>query len=124
MKEILLTSSVLIGVVMVLRWLLRGKVRQRLLYAAWLLVALRLLVPIQFGQWSLSLNTLTETVTEHSEALQHAEEIIQSPVVDPFYQVLYEELEQEYRDKGLDTENPDVKLAIRTGCIRSCGRLN
>ena len=112
MKEILLTSSVLIGVVMVLRWLLRGKVRQRLLYAAWLLVALRLLVPIQFGQWSLSLNTLTETVTEHSEALQHAEEIIQSPVVDPFYQVLYEELEQEYRDKGLDTENPDVKLEI------------
>jgi len=112
MKEILISASVLIGLVLLLRLILRGKVRQKLLYAAWLLVALRLLVPIQFGQWSFSLNTLTQTVTEQSETFQYAEEIIQSPVVDPFYQVLYEDLEQEYQDKGMDTENPDVKLEI------------
>ncbi len=72
MKEILLTSSALSGVVMLLRWLLRGKVRQKLLYTTWLLVALRLLIPIQFGQWSFSLNTLAETVTEHSPTIQQA----------------------------------------------------
>lgn len=113
MKEILITSSVLILLVLVLRFLLRGKVRQKLLYAAWLLVALRLLVPIQFGQWSFSLNTLTETVTEQSQTFQKAEQILQSPVVkDTSYQVRYEDLKKEYQAQGLDTEKPDVKLEI------------
>ena len=113
MKEILITSSVLILLVLVLRFLLRGKVRQKLLYAAWLLVALRLLVPIQFGQWSFSLNTLTETVTEQSQTFQKAEQILQSPVVkDSSYQVRYEDLKKEYQAQGLDTEKPDVKLEI------------
>ena len=35
MKEVLITSSILIAVIMLLRWLLRGKVSQRLIYAAW-----------------------------------------------------------------------------------------
>lgn len=46
MKEILLTSSILILVLGVLRYLLRGRINLHLQYALWLLVALRLLVPI------------------------------------------------------------------------------
>ena len=88
MKEILITSSVLILLVLVLRLILRGKVRQKLLYAAWLLVALRLLVPIQFGQWSFSMNTLTETVTEQSETFQQAEQLLHLPSVAVMYNVL------------------------------------
>lgn len=80
MKEILISSSLLILLVLLLRWLLRGKVRQKLLYAAWLLVALRLLVPVQFGQWSYSVTSLTQTVAEQSETIQQAEQILQTPV--------------------------------------------
>lgn len=45
MREIILTSSVLITVITLLRRLLRGKISPRLQYALWLLVALRLLLP-------------------------------------------------------------------------------
>ena len=123
MKEIVISSSALILLILLLRLILRRRVRQKLLYAVWLLVAVRLLVPFQFGQWSFSFNSLTQTVTEHSETIQYAEEMIQSPVVEPFYQVLYENLEQEYQDQGKDTENPDVQLEIEKQIPRSAPTL-
>lgn len=46
MMEWIVTSSVLILVVLVLRALLRGKISLRIQYALWLVVAVRLLVPI------------------------------------------------------------------------------
>ena len=46
MKEIIITSSVLILVVLLLRRLLRGKISLRLQYALWVLVLLRLLLPV------------------------------------------------------------------------------
>ncbi len=68
MKEILITSSVLILVLLVLRLIFGKKVRRSIIYAAWALVALRLLIPIQIGQFDFSVLTaarpLTETVTE------------------------------------------------------------
>lgn len=112
MKEILLTSSVLIGVVMVLRWLLRGKVRQKLLYAAWLLVALRLLVPVQFGQWSFSLNTLTETVTEHSPTIQQAQQVLTTPIAGPSKEEVRQQLTQQYQEQGLDLKAPEVQVQL------------
>lgn len=45
MKEIILTSSVLILILMALRRLLRGKLNPTFQYSLWLLVALRLLIP-------------------------------------------------------------------------------
>lgn len=114
MKEILLTSSVLIGVVMVLRWLLRGKVRQKLLYAAWLLVALRLLIPIQFGQWSFSLNTLTETVTQHSPTIQQAQQVLTTPVAGPSKEEVRQQLTEQYREQGLDLKVPEVQVQLET----------
>lgn len=112
MKEILITSSVLIAVVLLLRWMLRGKVRQKLLYGAWLLVALRLLVPFQLGWWSFSLNTLTQTVTEQSETLQQAEQMLQTPVAGPSKEVLIQELKQEYLQMGLDPETPELQAQL------------
>ena len=44
--EILVTSSILIVVLTVLRFVLRGKIRPKVQYAMWLLVALRLLMPV------------------------------------------------------------------------------
>ena len=71
MKEVLITSSVLIVVLLILRVLFAKKVRRTWIYAAWLLVVLRLLIPIQIGELSFSVLTmakpLTETVQEFSD---------------------------------------------------------
>ena len=46
MKEILITSTVLILCVLLIRRVFREKISSRLQYALWLLVAIRLIVPI------------------------------------------------------------------------------
>ncbi len=45
MKEIIITSSVLILCIMLIRIIFKGRISSRLRYALWLLVALRLIVP-------------------------------------------------------------------------------
>ena len=60
MREVLLTSSVLILTLVALRQLLRGHVSLRLQYALWLLAAVRLLVPVQLGQSSFSVISLLD----------------------------------------------------------------
>ena len=45
----IVSSSVLILVVIALRYVLRGKLSLRMQYALWLLVLVRLLVPVSFG---------------------------------------------------------------------------
>lgn len=46
MKEIIITAAVLILCILLIRRIFRGKVSSRLLYALWLLAALRLVIPI------------------------------------------------------------------------------
>ena len=46
MKEILITSTVLIFCVLLIRRVFRGKINSRLQYALWLLVAVRLMIPV------------------------------------------------------------------------------
>lgn len=60
MKEVLLTSGVLILVLAALRRLMRGRISLRLQYALWLLAAVRLLVPAPIGHSALSLLNWTE----------------------------------------------------------------
>lgn len=60
MIQIIISSSVLILVLVALRKLLRGKISLRLQYALWLIVAVRLLVPVQFGTVSFSLSSISE----------------------------------------------------------------
>lgn len=55
MMEWILSSSALILLVMLLRYLLRGKISLRLQYALWALVLARLLVPVSFGGSDLSI---------------------------------------------------------------------
>lgn len=62
MSEILCTSCVLIPVILLLRALLGKKISMRLRYALWLLVALRLLLPVQFGHSALSVQNVMQSV--------------------------------------------------------------
>ena len=64
MTEILVTSSVLIVVIALLRLVLRGKISQRVQYALWLLVAVRLLVPVSFVGSPVSVMNAVEPVAE------------------------------------------------------------
>lgn len=60
MKEILLSSSVLILVILLIRVLFRERISRKLMYSLWLLAAIRLLVPFHIGASSLSILTLAD----------------------------------------------------------------
>ncbi len=90
MISILLSSSILILVVTLARLVLRRKVSQRLIYGLWLLVALRLLIPVEFGQWDYSFSTAARP------AAQQVQQAVQRPISGPDQEVLYQQLLQEY----------------------------
>ena len=77
MKEILLTSSVLILALIALRQLLGKHVSKGFQYALWGLVLLRLLIPVQFGSLSFSITSLTQD----SEPIAVIEHQLSQPMV-------------------------------------------
>ncbi len=64
MIEVLITSSVLIAVIVLLRQALRGRIRPGLQYALWGLVLLRLLVPVSWFQSPVSVAGAMEPAIE------------------------------------------------------------
>ena len=67
MRVVLITSTLLILILILLRHLLRGRISLRLQYALWLLAALRLLVPVQIGSSALSALHLVQQVEQRVE---------------------------------------------------------
>lgn len=68
MMELIITSSVLILVVIVLRHFLKGKISLRLQYALWVLVLLRLLVPINFFSSAISVMNAVQKASAYAYA--------------------------------------------------------
>lgn len=71
-----ISSSVLILVIIIMRHIFRRKISLRLQYALWLLVAVRLLVPISFGSSMLSIENISDKVSgvqEISNRLDYAD---------------------------------------------------
>lgn len=62
MTEWIITSSALTALVILIRYVLRGKIGLRLQYGLWLLVLVRLLLPISFGHSPVSVLTGAEQV--------------------------------------------------------------
>lgn len=106
MKQILLTSSVLILAILLIRWILRKRVSKRLIYATWLLVALRLLIPFQFGHSEYSVVAVTEKLEQRSESIQQLEQTFQEPVAGPSREELYQQTLQNYHEQTQQTQ-PD-----------------
>jgi len=85
MTELIITSSVLILVVIILRHFLKGKISLRLQYALWILVLLRLIVPVTFDspisvmnavERSTTYKTMKHTLIEtrfYSDMIRHSE---------------------------------------------------
>ncbi|MCI8849408.1 MAG: M56 family metallopeptidase [Oscillibacter sp.] len=69
MKEILLTSSVLILALLLLRRLFQTKISRRFQYALWGLVLLRLLIPVNLPAISKNVLTAAEPVMQNMESL-------------------------------------------------------
>ena len=66
MINIIVTSSVLILIIITLRFLLRGKISLRLQYALWVLVALRLLVPFSLSAGSISVMNIVPDLNDNT----------------------------------------------------------
>lgn len=56
-----LSSAMTIGAVLGIRWMVKERVSCRMRYGLWMLVLLRLLIPVNFGESSLSLGQLLPT---------------------------------------------------------------
>lgn len=114
MKEILITSSILIAVILLLRLMLGKLVSRRLIYATWLLVALRLLIPFQFGQLSFSITAVSEQVEQQSTVIQEIQKDFQQPLVGPDQDVIYDQLRQDYISQSkTDTVPSAVETQLR-----------
>lgn len=71
MMEIIITSSILILMITLLRHLLQGKISARLQYALWLLVAIRLLLPFPLFESSISvMNVAAEIQSQYPATVQ------------------------------------------------------
>ena len=64
MAEWIVTSSVLIGILLLLRWLLKHKISMRLRYGLWLLVLVRLLIPLSIPSGISIMNLIPEATPE------------------------------------------------------------
>lgn len=67
MLEWIISSSVLIAVIIALRFVLKGKISPRLQYALWVLVLIRLLLPFSIGSSSLSVMNQVENSSAYQE---------------------------------------------------------
>lgn len=103
MTQIILSSSVLILAIALIRRLLGSRISYRLRYALWLLVAVRLLIPVELPAISFSISTFTQA---HIEA--PASQVTMQPVIGPSYEDIYADVRQELQALAPDT--PSVQL--------------
>lgn len=115
MTQILISSSLLILVVIGLRQLLGSKISHRLRYALWLLVALRLLIPVELGHSRYSVATLTQEALQTAPAQQLRQELRQ-PIAGPSHAQLYQQLLDDYLENAPAKEQtvpPQVEMQLR-----------
>lgn len=103
MVEWIVSSSVLIAVVIALRWLFRNKLKMTVRYALWGLVLLRLLLPFSIGKAVISVGNWVQKLT----AQPAVQEIIEIQIPLQSQKSAYEEALENYRDQGVHVESLD-----------------
>ncbi|MBQ2817509.1 MAG: hypothetical protein IJF16_06235 [Clostridia bacterium] len=85
MTQWIVSSSALIIIVVLIRQLLKNRLSLKIRYALWLLVLIRLIVPVSFGQSPVSImNTMPDMDTLHfTEAIIIASPATQTPILPP-----------------------------------------
>lgn len=113
MVEWIVSSSVLIAVVILLRFVLKGKISLRLQYALWTVVLVRLLVPVSFGDTAMSVSNLTQKATA-SETAQLVSALSETELPRMTYQAAYNEVAKEYADRGIQIEEMPLEEYAET----------
>lgn len=106
MKEILITSSVMIAALLLLRLVFAKKVSRTLIYGVWILVALRLLVPVQIGQLDFSVLTAAQPVTEFLTKM------VETPLKQVSQEDAYADIVMDYIEKDQSVFVPEVQVQI------------
>ena len=101
MIEWIISSSVLILLVVLLRVCFKGKLSLRLQYGIWGLVLLRLLIPVSFGSTGLSVENLIDTV-QRQPAVQAIADVGKVSIPSQSYESAYHQVVQEYEAAGID----------------------
>ena len=101
MADWIVSSSALIVIVALLRFLLKGKISLRLQYALWALVLVRLLVPISFGQSSFSIENATKNAAE-TPVVMAFEQIGNAQIPKQSFRSAYSQAVQNYEAQGID----------------------
>lgn len=108
MLEWAMTSSVLILVVLALRRLLSGKISLRLQYGLWLLVLVRLLVPVSFGATAVSVLNLVEHTNLFNPVVGYmGDNTIQLSISEPDPTLPLEEQQKQY-EQNLDQWQAEI----------------
>ena len=101
MKDILITSSVLILAVLLLRLCFRRTVSRRVQYALWLPVLLRLLIPVSFGSLSWSVASAARAA-EETEAGTLVSAVTRLDIPRMSYDRAYDQVIAELEAQGRD----------------------
>ena len=113
MIDLLISSTVLIIAVVVLRWLFKNRISRRLQYALWLIVAIRLVLPIQLGTSPISIDRV------NTEKLETAiTNTVREPVSGPSYTVIYSQVAEEFVSAKQDIETPVIRNEIEAETAR------
>lgn len=123
MLEWIFSSSVLITVVILLRFVLRGRISLRLQYALWALVLLRLLVPVSFGGTAISVENLARQASE-TEPARFISALSETELPRMSYQDAYNEVAEEYAEKGIQIEDIPYAEYVETVDYEVMNRMN
>lgn len=113
MCEWMISSSILIAVVMFLRFALKGKMSLRLQYGLWALVLVRLLLPISFGDSPMSLEHVTQKVAD-TEPVRFVSALSEVELPRMSYRAAYDAVAREYADKGIQIEEMPLEQYAET----------
>lgn len=123
MVEWIVSSSVLIAVLILLRFVLKGKISLRLQYALWAVVLVRLLVPVSFGDTAMSVGNLTQKAAE-SEPVQFVSALSETELPRMTYQAAYNEVAKEYADRGIQIEEMPLEEYAETVDYEIMNKMN
>ena len=108
MMNWIISSSVLILVVIALRFFLKGKISLRLQYGLWALVLVRLLFPFSVGETVVSLGNWMEQAADTKE-VQQVLELTQTPLPSMSYEAAYDVVAEEYEKQGVDIDKIPIE---------------
>ena len=110
MIPFLISSTVLMAAVILLRQVFKNRISRRLQYGLWLIVLIRLVLPVQLGTSPVSI--------DQSAPVKQVESVVtgtvREPVAGPSYTVIYNQVAQEYVSAGQNIQIPEIQTQVHT----------